>query len=568
MRTIRLAAVLAVLAVPAIAVLIGGGVARQPAPASEVPDLAQGWTPDLRHAFSYTPQGSRLAPYAWMQALETPDGTGRFLDSRHFESFGYLPGEAGPLNPDDLPIGFVKDTASPGPEGPWLGLTCAACHTGEFTYQGTRVRVDGGASLADFQGLVAALGGAFDATLADPARFERFAARVGVAPAELRGPVEAYAAQLRRKLAVNATPEPYGRGRLDAFGHILNAVAAEGLGVPENARPPDAPVSYPFLWTAPDQKYVQWNGVAANPIARNTGEVLGVFGTMSLRGPAEDRFRSSVLVDNLHALERWAADLKPPRWPEALLGAIDGAKAARGRELYGEHCQACHGGAPYRWTAPEANKFGRRLIDVTMVDAKVVRTDPTMLQNFYTRRARTGDLKAFFGGVDEDAAGRILVGVVGGVVRRDFAERSVPPEQQAAYAGLRVQADGQPEPAWAGPPSYKAGPLAGVWATGPFLHNGSVPTLYDLLSPEDERPQAFWVGSREIDPVKVGFRSAADELSEAERAAFSRFDTTRRGNSNRGHAFPDPARARLSPEDRLAIIEFLKALDGPEAGAP
>ena len=460
MRTIRLAAVLAVLAVPAIAVLIGGGVARQPAPASEVPDLAQGWTPDLRHAFSYTPQGSRLAPYAWMQALETPDGTGRFLDSRHFESFGYLPGEAGPLNPDDLPIGFVKDTASPGPEGPWLGLTCAACHTGEFTYQGTRVRVDGGASLADFQGLVAALGGAFDATLADPARFERFAARVGVAPAELRGPVEAYAAQLRRKLAVNAdagalrTRPPRRlrahpqRGRRGGARHSRERPAPGRSG--ELSRSCGRPRH---------QKYVQWNGVAANPVARNTGEVLGVFGTMSLRGPAEDRFRSSVLVDNLHALERWAADLKPPRWPEALLGAIDSAKVARGRELYGEHCQACHGGAPYRWTAPEANKFGQRLIDVTMVDAKVVRTDPTMLQNFYTRRARTGDLKAFFGNVDEDAAGRILVGVVGGVVRRDFAERSMLARAAGGLCGVPVPA-GRPAGSGLGGPALLQGRAA------------------------------------------------------------------------------------------------------------
>ena len=64
---------------------------------------------------------------------------------------------------------------------------------------------------------------------------------------------------------------------------------------------------------------------------------------------------------------------------------------------------------------------------------------------------------------------------------------------------------------WTMPPrfleSMKAGPLLGIWATGPFLHNGSVPTVYDLLSPPEERPRVFWVGSREIDPEKLGFVS-------------------------------------------------------------
>jgi mono/diheme cytochrome c family protein len=122
--------------------------------------------------------------------------------------------------------------------------------------------------------------------------------------------------------------------------------------------------------------------------------------------------------------------------------------------------------------------------------------------------------------------------------------------------------------------AYKPRPLAGIWATPPFLHNGSVPTIYDLLSPVDERPRTFRVGSREFDPVKVG-------LALPEKG-FWLFDTAKDGNRNTGHEFsrhyverhPDqPPRdgivgPYLEPEERLAIIEHLKIrnddADGPQ----
>jgi len=122
--------------------------------------------------------------------------------------------------------------------------------------------------------------------------------------------------------------------------------------------------------------------------------------------------------------------------------------------------------------------------------------------------------------------------------------------------------------------AYKPRPLAGIWASPPFLHNGSVPTIYDLLSPVDERPRTFRVGSREFDPVKVGLA-----LPES---GFWVFDTSKDGNRNTGHEFSrkyvdrhpdDPPQdgiigPYLEPEDRLAIIEHLKIrnddVDGPQ----
>ncbi|MGC4081069.1 MAG: hypothetical protein QM736_02900 [Vicinamibacterales bacterium] len=125
-------------------------------------------------------------------------------------------------------------------------------------------------------------------------------------------------------------------------------------------------------------------------------------------------------------------------------------------------------------------------------------------------------------------------------------------------------------------PGYKPRPLIGVWATPPFLHNGSVPNLYELLSPLAERRTRFVTGTREFDPVKVGYRS--DTLDEPGVLV----DTTQSGNRNIGHLFDtgyvpfDPSKPadaqfqygligpRLSESERYAIVEYLKWLPGEE----
>ena len=106
--------------------------------------------------------------------------------------------------------------------------------------------------------------------------------------------------------------------------------------------------------------------------------------------------------------------------------------------------------------------------------------------------------------------------------------------------------------------SYKARSLNGIWATAPFLHNGSVPTLYDLLLPVKCkegtgdgkcRPDSFVVGAREFDPVKVGFRS--------EGYGGFKFNTALRGNRNTGHEY---GACGMSDADRWDLIEYLKSL--------
>ena len=99
-----------------------------------------------------------------------------------------------------------------------------------------------------------------------------------------------------------------------------------------------------------------------------------------------------------------------------------------------------------------------------------------------------------------------------------------------------------------------------MWANGTYLHNGSVPNLYLLLSPQSDRPSTFYVGSKEFDPVNVGFKSGPMKGA-------TKFDTSLPGNSNSGHEFRDaPPKTRgvigplLTHEQRMQIIEFLKSI--------
>jgi hypothetical protein len=97
---------------------------------------------------------------------------------------------------------------------------------------------------------------------------------------------------------------------------------------------------------------------------------------------------------------------------------------------------------------------------------------------------------------------------------------------------------------------YAARPLYGIWAAAPYLHNGSVPTLYDLLLPPAERPATFALGEREYDPAKLGFvvKTACDRQD-------CLVDTSRPGDGNGGHLWGTD----LSEPDRKALLEYLKS---------
>jgi hypothetical protein len=99
---------------------------------------------------------------------------------------------------------------------------------------------------------------------------------------------------------------------------------------------------------------------------------------------------------------------------------------------------------------------------------------------------------------------------------------------------------------------YKSRPLDGIWATAPYLHNGSVPNLYQLLLPPAQRVTSFRIGTRQYDPRLVGYRTDA----QAPGNTFT-FDTSRPGNSNAGH---DYGASAMNDQQRMALIAYLKTL--------
>lgn len=322
---------------------------------------------------------------------------------------------------------------------------------------------------------------------------------------------------------------------------------------PANAVPVAAPTSYPALWLTPQLDWVQWNPIASNPVARNGGQVLGVFGRTDLTGASGRPLSSSMRLDELAELEDWVATLDPPRWDEALMGPIDRALAAEGEALFAAHCAGCHNMAPYRLTDPAENAFGLRFIEIGRIDFRDVGTDPTYVEALAGRRIRTNAVTApLFGGASMVPAPAYFGRVVGAAVTKAMDAAGLDQEARIALADgrLRPGENGGPPTPYA-PPSatdLKASPLAGVWATGPYLHNGSVPTVYELLSPPEERRAVFWTGGAALDLERLGYVSA-------EAPGLFRFDTALRGNRNGGHVYPAGG---LTHDQRMAVIEYLK----------
>src|SRR5206468_134170 len=149
-------------------------------------------------------------------------------------------------------------------------------HTRQITVGGKSYRIDGGPAVADFQSLLADLDAAMGRVLASDAAFRDFAWAVLGSTADdndvLALRTEADAWYLRHHtLMTRALPKaPWGPARLDAVGMIFNRLTGLDIGpppsylIPDNIKPADAPVRYPFLWNAPIQDQTQWPGFADN----------------------------------------------------------------------------------------------------------------------------------------------------------------------------------------------------------------------------------------------------------------------------------------------------------------
>jgi len=402
---------------------------------------------------------------------------------------------------------------------------------------------------------------------------DRFAHRVlgpdwsPTAQDALQQRVQAFSGGLDALVVRNFSALAYGPGRLDAFGAIFNRITETGLGIPANHRAADAPVSFPQLWSSSELSWVQWNSVTGSPLRRNTGQVIGVFGQLQLSGtPQTGLFDSSLRLDNLDQLEGFVSKLRAPPWPQALFGAIDTAKAAAGRQLYADNCAACHVIADQNGDYPRtpANPPGRRFIITHHPALSELGTDPRMVDNFLHHDIDPGSLRRYLPEVLQQQtqipAGELLRIVVSGVIDDKLRHTGLSGEalQQLSFRlnGSRLPPMVRPAPAIYS--TYRARPLDGIWASAPYLHNGSIPNLYQLLLPEQQRLQRFRVGSHQFDPLRVGL--STDSGFE--------FDASLPGNLNRGHSGPGYTQIRddggeyrdFSDAQRWALIEYLKTL--------
>lgn len=367
---------------------------------------------------------------------------------------------------------------------------------------------------------------------------------------------------------------------------------------------PSSPVSYPFLWDTPQHDYLQWNGIAPNagegPIGRNSGEVIGVFATLDWSeepgwtlssaiggqgfGPKHINFDSSVDLHNLRLLESQLSKLQSPVWPENILPALDKKRASHGGEIFDQRCAACHQeidrADPKRHVIANFSKLSAAGTDTKMAINAGATGYAGILTNQYVDMGAgslylkdrtfvaallkqadvnvvaTPDPDKWFFQRWADWAHDLAVTYFSNDVKPSLKAGNYNPDTTASPLSSLM--------------AYKARSLNGVWATAPYLHNGSVPTLYDLLLPAKKqagdatgmeyRPAKFVTGSREFDAERVGFRSQGYD-------GFV-FDTGVYGNGNSGHEYgtrdvkrPDgTVEKALTREERLDLLEYLKTL--------
>jgi hypothetical protein len=550
--------------------------------------LDQGWKQDAREWYYYTTQGSRLLPYDWFMAL-TDAKTGKPV-SGSLTDLGYLPPVKTKYNPDNLAVGFVKDDQGADAA---LGLTCAACHTNDLKVDNVTIRVDGAGVTGDLYGLLTMIRDSLDTVVRNDAAFQAFAAKVlkgDDTPAkrlELYGQVKNFRNKFFAFVKHSTSKTAWGNARTDAFGMIFNRVSSIDLKYPRNNRQPDAPVSYPHLWSAPQQVKNQWNGLVPNEKfaeaqGRNVGEVLGVFGEAKLVPPPlwPPGYQSSVRSTNLMDMEEQVRVLQAPAWPERILGAVNTVKAAEGKKLYDQACLSCHAVKPRDADVNAATVIAltplfnykvdpktataticAKGVDAAVKAGQITLTDlaePKMAVDAACRTSETRQLANVkipplvgkpMG--PKVASATLLTNVVEGVILHDAAVEPFKVGARMVALSEKYKLNTKDQPALGSDPFvYKARPLNGVWATAPYMHNGSVPNLYEMLLPAEKRSKQFRVGGGAFDPKNVGLPTGPST------GAGFLYDTSLPANRNTGHQWG----ADWTDAQRWELIEYLKML--------
>lgn len=207
------------------------------------------------------------------------------------------------------------------------------------------------------------------------------------------------------------------------------------------------------------------------------------------------------LIDHeaIARIQAWNATAQPPAFGERF--PIDSDLAARGKPVYEAYCARCHGASGSDFSGEQVGQ---------VVPVNEIGTDPYRLQSF------TPQLAVNLG---------------------------------TPYAGTGYRFRGFRKTF-----GYANTPLDGLWLRAPYLHNGSVPTLWDLLQPVAKRPSTWWRGNDRYDAKRLGF--VADVDAEDGRRFFL-YDTGVPGNGNQGHD-GEAYGTELDDRQKWALIEYLK----------
>jgi hypothetical protein len=249
-----------------------------------------------------------------------------------------------------------------------------------------------------------------------------------------------------------------------------------------NSPQPYSPIKFGLVWNVETRTWVHWDGNTKSPIARNLLASLG------LGAPMHGK-RGDLIFADVKRQTDLSEKIAPPKYPFK----IDNDAAKRGAPLFAANCNSCHGG-------PESDK---RLFAVADVG-----TDPHRAEMFTQKLA--------------DGFNKFL------------SELEAEGYQAPKEVGVRSTG------------KYWAATLGGVWARSPYLHNGSVRTMHELLTSPPQRAKTFHRGSRVFDEKEMGYTDEGVYV----------LDTNGSGNSNSGHDYG----TKLSENEKRDLIEYLKTL--------
>ncbi len=306
---------------------------------------------------------------------------------------------------------------------------------------------------------------------------------------------------LRQRLSFIDT-STWGPGRVDTF----NAPKAL-LNFPMQYADPKelmGNVDFPSVWNQGPREGMQlhWDGNNSMVSERN---LSAAFGTGA--------YPPTLDAPRVQRMAKYLETAKPPAYPYP----INEALAAKGAAVYQEYCAGCHGwrNAPFRNNPPHPDeKVG------TVVPIAKIGTDRWRLDSYTWLLAV--NQSTLYAGYEKDWG-----------FDPPYPQRFSHFRKTNGYANL---------------------PLDGIWLRGPYLHNGSVPNLRELLEPAANRTKVFYRGNDVFDPKNVGFVS---NVTEQDGRKFFIYDTSKHGNGNGGHEGHTYG-TDLRPEEKQALIEYLK----------